>query len=105
MIVKLGLFLMTLLAAGIPWQEEVTQIEREILVLRDLQEKYQASASRSSNNAMRWQFQRENYLDARRAWDKVAHDKQKIRELQDEIDDLEKHKAKLLQEHGKSSSP
>ena len=53
---------------------------------------------------MRWQFQNENYLNARRAWDKVAHDKQKIKEIQIQIDDLQQRKEELKKDIEKGSS-
>lgn len=86
-------------AANANWQDEVKQIDRQIEQLKDLQDRLRSDAQRNVNNAMRWQFQRENYLDARRAWDRVAADKQKIKELQDQIDDLEAKKQKILKEH------
>lgn len=94
----LGIFLLTLLAP-ISWQEEVKEIDVQVEQLKDLQDKYKSSVERNINNAMRWQFQNQNYLDARRAWDKAAADKQKIQELQDQIDDLEARKQKIHQKH------
>lgn len=93
-----GLFLLTMIAAA-TWQEEVQQIDMQIQQLEEVQDRLKASAQRNVNNAMRWQFQNENYLDARRAWDRAAQEKQKIRELQDQIDDLKKRKEKLIREH------
>jgi len=104
MIFKGALFFLALLAQG-SWQDEVQQMDQQIAELQDLQDKYRSSAQRNTNNAMRWQFQNQNYLDARRAWDKVAQDKQKIQEIQDQIDDLENRKKQLLKEHGKEQSP
>lgn len=105
MSIRLGIILLVLLGglsveAKSNWQEEVTQIEAQIEELKNRQEKYRSSATRNSNNAMRWQFQSENYSDARKAWGKVAQDKQKIEEIQDQINDLEAHKLQILQEHG-----
>lgn len=102
MFMKSALFFLSLVAAVSP-QDEVRQIDKQIEQLKDLQDKLRSNAVRNTNNAMRWQFQRENYLDARRAWDRVAADKQKIRELQDQIDDLEERKQKILQKHDRSS--
>jgi len=91
------------LAVGSP-QEEVKQIDQQIENLQNLQDKLRSDAKRNTNKAMRWQFQNENYSDARRAWDQVAAAKQKIQELQDQIDDLEAKKQKILKEHGEKSS-
>lgn len=100
----LGIFFLTLVA-NLSWEDEIKEIDQQIEQLQQLQEQLRASAQRNVNNAMRWQFQQENYLDARRAWDKAAADKQKIQELQDQIGDLEKRKKKILEEHGQKSSP
>ena len=94
-----GLFLMTLIASP-NWQEEVAGIDKQIGQLQDLQDRYKSSVERNINNAMRWQFQNENYLDARRAWDQAAQEKQKIREIQDQIDDLKRRRNQILKEHG-----
>lgn len=104
MLARMGIFFL-MLCASLPWQEEVKQIDQQIEQLQDLQDKLRSSAQRNVNNAMRWQFQRENYLDARRAWDQAAAEKQKIQELQDHIDDLQKRKHKILKDHGQSSTP
>lgn len=94
-------FLMTT-DPGISKQDEIYRIDRQIEQLKELQEKYRGSSERQANNAMRWQFQRENYLSARRAWDKVSQDKQKIKEIQLQIDDLQKRREELVS--GKESS-
>lgn len=73
----------------------IEEIDEQIARRQELQDKYRASAQRNTNNAMRWQFQNENYLDARKAWDQVAKDKQNIEELQGQIDELEKRKKQL----------
>lgn len=101
MFMKLGLIF--LLTATGEKDQEIARIDRQIEELKDLQERYRYSAEKNTNNAMRWQFQSENYLNARRAWDKVAQDKQKISEIQLQIDDLKMRQAKLLEENGKGS--
>jgi len=103
MSLHMGLFLM-ILFTSLTWQEEVTSIDKQIEQLQDLQDRYKSSAERNVNNAMRWQFQNENYLDARRAWDQAAQQKQKIREIQDQIDDLKKKRNQILKEHGQPTS-
>jgi len=85
-------------------QDEMAKIDAQIEELKDLQDKYRSSMKRHADNALRWQFQNENYLDARRAWDQAAQDKQKIQEIQDQIDDLENRKKKLAEEHGADSA-
>ncbi len=104
MFIKFGWIFLSLLSS-VNWQDEVKQIDQQIEDLKDLQDRYYSSARRGTNNAMRWQFQSENYLDARRTWEKVAQDKQKIKEIQDQIDDLKNRKQEILKEHGKTNSP
>jgi hypothetical protein len=95
---------MFFLAANMNWQDEVSEINHQIEQMEDLQRKLRSRVERNVNNAMRWQFQNENYLDARRAWDKAAVDKQKILEIQDQIHDLNKRKSTLLKEHDANPS-
>lgn len=72
------------------------EIDAQIEQLKAQQEKYASDADKQAHDAMRWQFQSENYMDARRAWDRVASDKQKIKEIQDQIDQLEAEKQKTV---------
>lgn len=102
MLLRTCLFLTTLIASP-NWQIEVAGIDKQISQLQTLQDRYKSSAERNVNNAMRWQFQNENYLDARRAWDQAAQEKQKIREIQDQIDDLRRRRDQILKEHGQST--
>jgi hypothetical protein len=76
-------------------QQELQAIDKQIEVLKDERDKYISSAKRNANKAMRWQFQKENYSDARRAWDQVARDKKMAEEIQLQIDDLETRKREL----------
>nr|NGX38609.1 hypothetical protein [Chlamydiota bacterium] len=92
-------FLLSWITA-VTWQEDVKQIDQQIEQLQNLQDKYRWNMERNVNNAMRWQFQNQNYLDARRAWEQASQEKQKIQEIQDQIDDLEVRKKKILEEHG-----
>jgi len=94
------LFLFFTIVVQASWQEDVQKIDQQIAGLEDIQEKYRSRAKKNANDAMRWQFQSENYLDARRAWDRVATDKQKVKEIQDQIDDLRQRKQQILEKHG-----
>lgn len=75
---------------------DMQEIDAQIEQLKAQQEKYASDADKQAHDAMRWQFQSENYMDARRAWDRVASDKQKIKEIQDQIDQLEAEKQKTV---------
>ncbi|NGX45297.1 MAG: hypothetical protein K940chlam2_00443 [Chlamydiae bacterium] len=79
----------------LPKEQEVQAIDKQIEELQDMKAKYTSSAKRNANKAMRWQFQKENYSDARRAWDLVARDKKIVEEIQVQIDDLEARKREL----------
>lgn len=76
---------------------EVQTIEKEIYQLQETQEQIQSTIRRKANDAMRWQFQSQNYLEARRAWDEIALGKEKIREIEKRIEQLETRKKELLQ--------
>lgn len=96
--------LLSIWIASPDWKQEVAEIDQEIAQLQDVQEQLRSKARRNVNNAMRWQFQNENYLDARRAWDQAAQQKQKIQELEDEIQGLKARRETILKEHGQVSS-
>ncbi len=74
---------------------ELQTIEKEICELQEAEEQLQSDIRRKANDAMRWQFQNENYLEARRAWDEIAVGKQKIGEIQERIQQLETRKKEL----------
>lgn len=95
LLIFLSLFLM---AAS--WQDRLTEIDQQIQILTEARNKAQATAEREANNAMRWQFQKENYLDARRAWDNAAKNKRMVGEFQGQIDQLNFEREQILKEHG-----
>jgi ABC-type phosphate transport system auxiliary subunit len=86
---------------ALTWQEQVTKIDEQIQELQDLHDKLNSSNQRNINNAMRWQFENENYLDARRAWDQVARNKQAMQEIQDQVNDLQTERQRIVKEHEK----
>ena len=88
-----------LLGATPAWKQEVQQIDEQIQELKDVQDRLRLSAEKKANDAMRWQFQNENYMDARRAWDQLALQKKQIEELQSQIDLLEARKEEILRKH------
>lgn len=81
------------------WQSELVSIDQQLAELQEMQEQLRSSITRKSNNAMRWQFQNENYQDARRTWDQVAREKEQLAAVQKKIDELEARKQEILQEH------
>lgn len=104
MLLKFGVVILSLIA-GTQWQDELNQINSHITQLEELQDKLRSRAQKNANNAMRWQFQSENYRDARRAWESAAQDKQKIEEIQTQLDILQQRKQRILKEHGTEASP
>ncbi|MCI0382348.1 MAG: hypothetical protein L0207_04785 [Chlamydiae bacterium] len=103
-IIRLVLFFF-LIFATIPslseeaWQTELHQIDREIQELKELKEKYESSAERNENNALRWQFRNETYKDARDAWDRAERDRAKVKELEEQITEREKKRAEIIRKH------
>ena len=83
----------------VSWEEQVDKIDQQISTFRELQEKVRKNAKRNANDALRWQSQKENFTDARRAWDRAAKEKQKIQEIDDQIQNLESRKENILKEH------
>lgn len=89
-------------AASSPdWQLEVQSIDQKINQLNNMKEELRMGVEKKANEAMRWQFQHENYLDARRAWDELAIKKEQMKEVQAQIDKLEARKQEILKEHAR----
>lgn len=80
-------------------KKEMSEVQRKIDELRNLQDKYRSQVQKNLNNAMRWQFQSENHREARRAWEDAAEQKKKIEEMDHHIETLERRKKQLLKNH------
>ncbi len=81
------------------WQSQVTDLDKRIKSLQELKGRYEGSALRHENNAMRWQFEDEYKLEARRAYSQAEFDREVARKIQSQIDDLNAQRAEILQQH------
>lgn len=78
--------------------EQVDQIDREIKQMKDLQNRYRAAARRFEDEGMRFQFQADMQQEAKRAYKKAELAKEKVKDLQAQIDALNEKKAEILRE-------
>ena len=81
------------------WQEELKQIDRETDQLKDLKNRYKASAARHEDEAIRWQFQQHLKQESRRAYREADLDREMEQQIQARIDYLDARKAEILKEH------
>ncbi|MBS0605796.1 MAG: hypothetical protein KF898_07155 [Parachlamydiales bacterium] len=86
------------------WQDELDQIDKETHQLKDLKNRYEASAARHDNNAMRWQFQQNMKQEARRAYQQAELDREMQKQIQARIDYLDARKAEILKEHPEANA-
>lgn len=83
-------------------RDELSEINQEIDKLTNQRNLYLAKATRLQNQGDRLQFENNNLIDARRAWQQAQIHREIATRIQEEIDILEKHKQKLLQESSKA---
>jgi hypothetical protein len=81
------------------WQEELQQINKQLDDLKDLRDRYDASATRHENDAMRWQFEQNLKQESRRAYKQAELDRAAEKKIQVQIDELEARKAEILKQH------
>lgn len=79
------------------WQEELKLIDTEIKQLEDLKTRYNASAARNQDNALRWQFNQKQ--EAKRASKQADLDRQMVEQIQKRLDYLESKKAQILKDN------
>jgi hypothetical protein len=87
------------------WKTEVSDIEQEIEKLKNQRNLYLAKAVRLQNQGDRLQFEQNNLIDARRAWQQAQIHREIATRIQEEIDALEKRKTQILETHGMKSEP
>jgi len=85
-------------------RSELAEIDQEIDKLTNQRNLYLAKATRLQNQGDRLQFENNNLIDARRAWQQAQIHREIATRIQEEIDILEKRKQKLLQESKPSSA-
>ena len=82
------------------WRVEVGEIDKEIDKLTNQRNLYLAKATRLQNQGDRLQFESNNLIDARRAWQQAQIHREIATRIQEEIDGLEKRKQQILETHG-----
>lgn len=82
------------------WRNEVAEIDKEIDKLQNQRNLYLAKATRLQNQGDRLQFENNNLIDARRAWQQAQIHREIATRIQEEIDQLEQRKQKILESNG-----
>jgi hypothetical protein len=87
------------------WKSEIAEIDKEIDKLQNQRNLYLAKATRLQNQGDRLQFENNNLIDARRAWQQAQIHREIATRIQEEIDQLEARKQKILDGQGMSRKP
>ena len=87
------------------WQAQVDELDEEITRLSNQRNLYLAKATRFQNQGDRLQFDRNNLIDARLAWQQAEINREIAARIQQEIDILEQKRAKILTDHKIKSYP
>jgi hypothetical protein len=87
------------------WKQEVKELEDEIDHLTNQRNLALAKATSYQNQGDRLQFNRNNLLDARLAWQQAELNREIAARIQQEIDILEEKRAKILKSHGVKNPP
>lgn len=82
------------------WKTELSEIEQEMDKLKNQRNLYLAKATRLQNQGDRLQFEHNNLIDARRAWQQAQIHREIATRIQEEIDGLEKRKKGIMEAHG-----
>lgn len=82
------------------WKAEISEIDQEIDKLKNQRNLYLAKATHLQNQGDRLQFENNNLIDARRAWQQAQIHREIATRIQEEIDTLEKRKNQILEAHG-----
>lgn len=84
------------------WRAELRSIDQEIDKLTNQRNLYLAKATRFQNQGDRLQFEHNDLIDARRAWQQAQIHREIATRIQEEIDALQIRRAKLIEAHGGS---
>lgn len=87
------------------WKQDISDIDTEIDKLTNQRNLYLAKATRLQNQGDRLQFENNNLIDARRAWQQAQVNREIATRIQEEIDALQSRRLKILQKHGISNYP
>lgn len=91
--------------SSLGWKDQVDGIDKEIDKLSNQRNLYLAKATRLQNQGDRLQFESNNLLDARRAWQQAQINREIATRIQEEIDLLEKQRQGVLDKYGVKSYP
>ncbi len=89
-----------IVAADAGWKKEVSEIDKEIDKLENQRNLYLAKATRLQNQGDRLQFENNNLIDARRAWQQAQIHREIATRIQEEIDQLKDRRYKILEANG-----
>ncbi len=81
------------------WEQQVSELDRKIVLLKRWQEGYRMTAEQAQFKADRLQFEENFLIDAKRLWKVAENARQKAQDLQVLIDKLEAQRNKILVRH------
>lgn len=81
------------------WKQELVNIDRKVKTLTLRRNLHQARAARLEENAKQWQTHPDLTTEARSVWKRFETEKSQVREIQAEIDALQRRKMEILKEH------
>lgn len=79
------------------WRNEVSEIDKEIGKLENQRNLYLAKATRLQNQGDRLQFENNNLIDARRAWQQAQIMREIATRIQEEINELQEKRQKIVE--------
>ena len=81
------------------WKQELVNIDRKVKTLTLRRNLHQARAARLEEDAKQWQTHPDLTAEARSVWKRFEIEKSQVRELQVEIEALQRRKVEILKEH------
>ena len=94
---KEGILITQLVAVSDQVQAQVDKIDADIAELERMKRGYESRARRQEDQAARLQFEDQAYLETKRHLELAEENRMKAAKIQEEIDRLQKERAKLLQ--------
>ncbi len=86
-------------------ESQADTMDQEIDKLINQRNLYLAKATRLQNQGDRLQFESNNLIDARRAWQQAQINREIATRIQEEIDTLENQRESFFKKHGMNYSP
>jgi hypothetical protein len=81
-------------------RSELAEIDKKIAELEEKKRGFEAKALRHDNQAERLQFENRNFLEAKRHMELADENRMKAAQIQQEIDQLQAHRKKILNRRG-----